>query len=69
MFGLFKKKQEYPMRAVLSGGNSDYANFVRGAFDGFDNATLAHVLVAYKNLIPIVGGRTILLSNRGHFFN
>lgn len=56
MFGfLKKKKQGDPFRAILNGGNADYANFVRELFDGLDNATKAHVLVAYQNLIPLVG--------------
>lgn len=55
MFGFLKKKPENPLRVILNGGNADYANFVKEIFDGMDNATKAHVLVAYQNLIPIVG--------------
>lgn len=60
MFGFLKKKKENPFRAILRGGNADYANFVRELFDGMDNATKAHVLVAYQNLIPLIGAmRTV----------
>jgi hypothetical protein len=69
MFGLFKKKQEDPMRAVLSGGNSDYAKFVQEAFNGLDKATLAHVLVAYQNLIPIVGAMHNVAKQQGSAFS
>ncbi len=69
MFGLFKKKQENPMRTVLSGGNADYANFVREVFNGLDNATLAHVLVAYQNLIPIVGAMHNVAKQQGSAFS
>ena len=57
LFGIFKKKKKASddLKAVLDGGNADYANFVRELIGGLDNATRAHVLVAYQNLIPIIG--------------
>jgi len=56
MFGIFrKKKASNSLKGVLDGGNADYANFVRDLIEGMDNATKAHVLIAYLNLIPIIG--------------
>ena len=70
MFGfLKKKKKENPFRAILRGGNADYANFVREVFDGLDNATKAHVLVAYQNLIPIVGAMHNVARQQGSAFS
>ena len=70
MFGfLRKKKAENPLRAILNGGDADYANFVKELFDGLDNATKAHVLVAYQNLIPIVGAMHNVAKQQGSAFS
>lgn len=70
MFGfLKKKKQADPLRAILNGGNADYANFVRELFDGQDNATKAHVLVAYQNLIPLIGAMQNVARQQGTAFS
>ncbi|MGJ8590810.1 MAG: hypothetical protein ACSHXW_22175 [Yoonia sp.] len=66
MFGFLRKnKAENPLRAILNGGNTDYANFVKELFDGLDNATKAHVQVAYQNLIPIVGAMHNVAKQQG----
>ncbi len=55
LFGFFKKKKASDsLKAVLDGGNADYANFVQEVVGGLDNATRAHILVAYQNLIPTI---------------
>ncbi|MBK0327091.1 hypothetical protein I5535_07275 [Rhodobacteraceae bacterium F11138] len=69
MFGFLKKKSEIPLREILNGGNADYANFVKELFDGLDNATKAHVLVAYQNLIPIVGAMHNVAKQQGSAFS
>lgn len=69
MLGFLRKKKENPFRAILRGGNADYANFVRELFEGLDNATKAHVLVAYRNLIPIVGAMRNVARQQGSAFS
>lgn len=69
MFGFLKKKKENPLRTILNGGNADYANFVKELFGGLDNGTKAHVLVAYQNLIPIVGAMQNVAQQKGSAFS
>ncbi len=69
MFGFLKKKKDSPFRAILDGGNADYANFVRELFNVLDNSTKAHVLVAYQNLIPIMGAMQSVARQQGSAFS
>lgn len=69
MFGFRKKKKENPLRTILRGGNADYANFVRDLFATLDNATKAHVLVAYQNLIPLIGAVQHVARQQGSAFS
>lgn len=69
MFGFLKKKKENPLRAIFRGENADYAIFVREMLEGLDNATKAHVLVAYQNIIPLVGAMHNVVRHQGSAFS
>ena len=70
MFGLLrKKKPANPLQAILNGGNADHANFVKDLFDGLDNATKAHALTAYQNLVPIVSAMRNVAKQQGSAFS
>ena len=70
VFGFLKKKKHAsPFRAILNGGNENYANFVRELFDGLDNATKAHVFVAYQNLLPLIGAMHNVARQQGSAFS
>lgn len=70
MFGLFKKKDKSgSLRVILKSGNAEYADFVREFFAGLDRPTRAHVLVAYKNLGPMIWALENNARNSGKSFS
>lgn len=71
MFGLFKKKKKDSgsIRTILDSGNAEYADFVSDLYDELDRATRAHVLVAYRNLVPMLGALRTHAKNKGQSFS
>lgn len=63
------KKKENPLRVALRGGNADYANYVREFFSAMDNGSKAHVLVAYQNLLPLVGAMHTVAKQQSSAFS
>lgn len=68
MLRFFKRKKNI-FRDILSGGNADYADFVRSFFLELDRPTKAHILVAYQNVIPLVGAMTTVAKQQGSSFS
>jgi hypothetical protein len=55
MIGFFRKRRpKNPMKGILTLDDSEFFDFAVHFFGGLDRATLAHTLVAYANLRPLV---------------
>lgn len=66
-FGRTKKKE--PLSPILNVPNADYAVFVKNLFNNMEDASKAHVLVAYQNLIPIISAMRNFANERGSSFS